>query len=393
MSLARQRPDACPPEAPALRAIVGTRPLTVSVAANSESLLRYEPAWRRLQNHTQTAGVFSTWQWHSTVARFLAREARLHVALVEQDGEPVAIAPFVNRRKIGMSWLAFLGAGLADYSFADYQDFVYAPAEEANALEAVASNLAAEKWDVLHLQELPPGSPTIDLLPSLALDHGWHVVVRPDCDVHRVRLPASWEAYLSGVSASWRKEMQRKQRRLEGEQNAVFHRLNPQDDVGMAVDALIELHTARWNAAGKPGIFATARARAFYAHLAQAMRDEGMLYMSKIERDGDTVGAGFGFDYQGTRYAYTYGYRPDTEWERYSLGLMLDCFSLRNGIEEGLGTVDLMRGEAEYKKRYGVVSDRNVEVFIFRSRTAYLRWQAYEVMRSTAKRVLRRWRP
>jgi CelD/BcsL family acetyltransferase involved in cellulose biosynthesis len=392
MSLARQRPDLSLPEAPALRAIEKVRSLAVSVAGSSEAMLHFEQAWRHLQSHRQPAGVFATWQWHSTAARFLARDARLHVALVERDGEPMAIAPFVYRRKLGMAWLAFLGAGLADYAFADYQDFVYKPGEEQDVLRTFAAHLADQKWDVLHLQELPPGSPTIDLLPSLALDHGWHVVVRPDCDVHRVTLPPAWETYLSGVSASWRKEMQRKQRRLEAEKGATFHRFTREDDIGAAVDALVDLHTARWNAVAKPGIFATPQARAFYTNLAYAMRDDGMLYMSKIERGGETVGAGFGFDYQGTRYAYTYGYNPGPEWERYSLGLMLDCFSLRNGIKEGIATVDLMRGEAEYKKRYGVVSDRNVEVFVFRSRQAYLLWQAYETLRSTAKRALRRWR-
>ena len=96
MSLARQRPDLSLPEAPALTAIEKARPLAVSVADSTESMLRFEHAWRDLQSHRQSAGVFATWQWHSTAARFLARDARLHVTLVERDGEPVAIAPFVS---------------------------------------------------------------------------------------------------------------------------------------------------------------------------------------------------------------------------------------------------------------------------------------------------------
>jgi CelD/BcsL family acetyltransferase involved in cellulose biosynthesis len=154
---------------------------------------------------------------------------------------------------------------------------------------------------------------------------------------------------------------------------------------------LFDLQTQRWQSVGQSGIFASPRARAFYIDLAHRMYEAGSLYLGVLRTAaGEAIATGFGFDHEGTRYAYTYGYKPGAPWDKASLGLMIDCYCIRDAIESGLTRVDLMRSEGEYKKRYGAIRSDNIEVMIFRSRSAYLRVKAYRALRVRAKRLLKK---
>jgi CelD/BcsL family acetyltransferase involved in cellulose biosynthesis len=372
------------------------RPITapskreVTVITAVDDLHAIEDSWRELQA-ASAAGVFAGYDWSTTAGRHYASNRRLHVTLASRDGTPVALAPLVYRRFLGIRTLAMLSGGLADYSIADYQDLPVKTGHEVAGLNALLDELATAPWDLLWLQELPAESPVPYLLPELARERGWRVVAGPGSDVHRVDLPGTWDEYVGGLSSSWRKEIRSKLRRLETEHGANLTVVEDVEDIDAAMEALFDLHTQRWNAVGEPGIFATEQSRVFYRDLAHVMHNAGSLYLTTLSTaDGETIGAGFGFDHGGTRYAYTYGYKPGPEWEKASLGLMMDCLCIRNAIEAGLQRVDLMRSEGEYKKRYGAVRADNVEVMVFRSRTAYLRVMAYRRLRATAKRMLKR---
>jgi CelD/BcsL family acetyltransferase involved in cellulose biosynthesis len=349
-----------------------------------------EGAWRALQGGSH-AGVFAGYEWSSTVARHYARDRRLHIALASHSGTPVGLAPLAYRQYLGIRTLALLGSGMADYSIADYQDIFLRPGFEQQALTSLVDDAAQAPWDLLWLQEIPAESPVLEYLPDIARDRGWRVVVNADNDVHRIDLPATWDNFTGGLSSNCRKEIRTKLRRLEANHGATFSPIEHAKDIDGAMETLFDLHTQRWNAVGKPGIFATEQARDYYRDLAHAMYTAGSLYLATLRTaGGEAIGADFGFDHGGTRYAYTYGYRPGTAWEKASLGLVLDCLCIRSAIEAGLTRVDLMRSEGEYKKRYGAVRSDNVEVMVFRSRTAYLRVMAYRRLRATAKRLLKR---
>ncbi len=365
-------------------------PITVEGARSVCELAEMEGAWRELQRQSSDAGAFATWRWNQAVARHYAQDADLLVMLAEQARRPVALLPLARRSFMGMDTLVFLGSGLTDYSIADYQDALLCDRDGDEALDVLVERLADEPWDLLWLQDLPSSSRLLELLPEKLENAGLRVRVTPGNDVHRVQLPGCWQDYLSSLSSSWRKEIGRKQRRFESEHGGSSRLVRDYHEIEPAMQTLFDLHTQRWNSVGEPGIFDTPEARDFYLDLAFSMHEADSLYLSLLETPDGPVGAGLGFDVGGTRYAYTYGYTPRPEWEKASLGLLLDCLSIRTGIEAGLSRVDLLRNEGDYKQRYGVVSDRNYDLRAFRTQGTYVRDRAYWKLRSTAKRLLKR---
>ena len=363
-------------------------PVTLDMVTSTAGLARIEPAWRDLESLAGDAGIFATRVWHDAVSRHQARGAELLVMLARIGGAPAGLLPLARRRFLGLNTLVFLGSGLADYSIADYQDALLTGAPD-DVVDTFVDRLVQEPWDLLWLQDLPSSSRLLELLPQRLERAGLRMLVSQGNDVHRVELPATWQEYTAGLSSSWRKEIGRKQRRFETELAGTCRLVRDRDQIEPAMRALFELHTQRWNSVGSPGIFDTAAARDFYLDLAYSMHEAASLYLSLLETPDGPVGAGLGFDFAGTRYAYTYGYSSAPQWEKASLGLLLDCVSIRSAIEAGLTRVDLLRNEGAYKQRYGVVSSHNYDLRAYRSLPAYLKDRAYWKLRDTAKRMLK----
>ena len=353
-------------------------------------------AWTQLQTLSTDASVFSTWQWNHAAARHFWRPDALHVTIVEDKGDPIALLPLAHRRIAGMKGLAFLGTGPFDYGRADYQDALIEDGWEIEACEAFAGQLQASAggWDVVMLQDLPVASRLLRLLPDVARAHGWTVALQPDNDVYLIELPATWDEYASTLSTNVRSNLGRKQRKLEREHNARFERIESPEQLDEALEQLFDLHNHRWQA--KRGsskvqtIFSREASREFHKEVARSLLWAGMLDLTLLRADEEVIGARYSYEYHGSKAFYASGYRTDDEWSKFSLGAVMDLQSIQASIKAGLKYEDLLRNEGEYKSRYAPQRSDNQRLFIFRTRGAQIRYDAYRGVKRMAKRLLRR---
>ena len=350
-------------------------------------------AWMQLQCLSPDASVFSTWQWNHAAARHFWHPEDLHVTLVEDNGDPIALLPLARRRIAGMKGLAFLGMGPFDYGRADYADALIEPGWEQQACAAFVDDLRAAscEWDVLMLQDLPSCSRLLHHLPAQARAEGWSVAQVPDNDVYYIELPGTWDEYAATLSANVRANLPRKQRKLEREHAARFERIESPDDLDSAMEQLFDLHNHRWHE--KQGstevetIFSREQTRDFHREVARNLLWAGMLDLTLLHADGEVVGARYCFQYRGSKGFYASGYRKDGEWTKFSLGAVMDIQSIQASINAGLRCEDLMRNEGDYKARYAPLRADNQRLYIFRTRQARLRYEAYMRLKRAAKRL------
>jgi CelD/BcsL family acetyltransferase involved in cellulose biosynthesis len=352
-------------------------------------------AWTQLQGLSTDASVFSTWQWNHAAARHFWRPDALHVTLVEDNGDPVAILPLARRRIAGMKGLAFLGSGPFDYGRADYQDALIENGWEVEACGVFADGLqAAGEWDVLMLQDLPESSRLLRYFPEMAHSHGWTVCQQPDNDVYVIELPATWDEYAATLSTNVRSNLGRKQRKLEREHEGRFERVASPDQLDNALERLFDLHNHRWHE--KHGstevdtIFSREACREFHREVARNLLWGGMLDLTLLHAEGEVIGARYSFEYHGSKSFYASGYRTDEEWGKFSLGAMMDLQSVQTSIEAGFKYEDLLRNEGEYKSRYAPMRFDNQRVLVFRTRKAERQYRAYQSLKMMAKRLLGR---
>jgi CelD/BcsL family acetyltransferase involved in cellulose biosynthesis len=345
--------------------------------------------WRHLETRCPDLKVFSTWEWCITVARHFQNEEPLWVFAVRDGEHLVGLAPLARLPGDGPRIVRHIGTGLGPYSVADYQDLLLSEGYEQAVVEALCDKLheLADGWDVLHLQEIPLSSRTPALLVASARTRGWRCIEKPGSDVHLLMLPESWQVYRSSLSHRTRKQFERRHRKLVRECNAEFIRVEDEGQLQDAMNALYALHTRRWSAAGKPGIFRTEQRRNFHQEVARRFHQRGALNLVLVKANGQVIGASYAFIWGGTNYLYAGGYLPEREWHPYALGTSTDVNEIRTSIGLGLRCVDFLRGDPHYKDRYHTETRYNRQLLVFRDRRAQFRYQVSELARRATGRL------
>lgn len=318
--------------------------MKVRVFTDSSAFEKLQPEWNALLHHSVSDTLFLTWEWQSTWWQHLGAGEPCIIALREEDGALAGIVPFFwEKPRI----LALIGC----IDVSDYLDAMVAQGCEARVYGALLDVLASAdfpSWEMVHFCNLPAASPTNTRLKSLAEARGWQT----DWHLHDVspviELPATWDAYLAGLDKKQRHEIRRKLRRVE-EAHARWHVVTPDEPLDTAVADFIELHKK-----SRPDkhLFMDARMRSFFVAMARQLHVRGWLQLAFLEIEGARAAAIFNFVYQDRVLVYNSGYDPE-RYGHLSPGAVLFARSIQDAIAQKRRVYDFLRGDEEYKYRFG----------------------------------------
>jgi CelD/BcsL family acetyltransferase involved in cellulose biosynthesis len=164
-----------------------------------------------------------------------------------------------------------------------------------------------------------------------------------------LRLPESWETYLSLLDGKERHELRRKMRKAESASPPLqFRQCSEEECARQDIKAFICLH--RKSRPDKEA-FMNGQREGFFRDASNALAQRGWLRLYILEREGKAAAAMFCFDYEDTLYLYNSGYDP--ELSPLSPGIVLIGHCLQDAISRGKRYFDFMRGEEDYKYRLG----------------------------------------
>lgn len=320
--------------------------------------------WANLS--TASTSPFMSWAWHRAWAD-AAPQTEVHasqVLVLAGPGEErgvLALLPIRARRVVfrrvpvrAVTW------AVGDLGCPDHLDVLAAPDADLGALVPV---LEAIPWQVLILSNLAEESPNADRL-CRALARRGHVPRRAALwGCPRLELPATWDAYLAGLSANRRQIVRRKERGL-----ARQHRVALTDYGESRFDEgwehLVRLHGERWEGEGG-GAFTDPTALTLQRAFGREMARQGRLWLTTLDVDGEAAAAWYGFA-TGDTVSFYQGGRA-RRWEAESLGLVLMGAMIRRAIERGYAWFDFLRGEDGYKTQWTATRRHTSEIVVFRS--------------------------
>lgn len=334
--------------------------LTASLSHDPADLERLRDDWSALMARGSTGGVFVTWEWVSAYWRHAHGQARLWLVQVrDADGQLVGIAPLMlnwhhplpyagfGLRMLAWRQLEFIGMAAA----ADHLDFVLARGREPEILQAILALIWRHRfeWDVLHFAGLAQESLTLDLLRATGWP--WEQPATSVCPV--VKLPGNWETYLTTLSRGKRKEQRRFIRQLDEAYPGRWRWCVADDpaSVSATLTALMAFHQAKWESRNRPGAFAEAAMAAFHHEATQQLHERGWLRLYRLEIDGELAAALYTIWYDGRVYDFASGL--NMAYADFSPGQVLTEMSLRAAVEAGMRYYDFLRGDEEYKFRWG----------------------------------------
>jgi CelD/BcsL family acetyltransferase involved in cellulose biosynthesis len=259
----------------------------------------------------------------------------------EDDGSQVGAVAF---ERIGET-LRFLGGT----EITDYMGPVGVPdRQDAMVKELWTALLTREDWRDADLRGLPEDQPWFGLLRDAASAQGLAVTEEDDGVSPFLPLPATWDDYLGSLSSKHRHEIKRKARKLVEE--AGEFRIVTADDgtITPLLDRFVELHRM---SEGPKGVFMVPGMEIFFRRLGEAFCAQGVFRLTFIEVGGQLAAGTIGFVWGGTSYLYNSAF--DRSWGTLAPGMVLVGEDIRLAIEEGCAGFDLLKGDYEYKYRFG----------------------------------------
>lgn len=303
----------------------------------TRQLEEFSPQWEELWRIDANATPFQSPAWLLPWWHCFAQE--LHALTISRNGALLAFLPFyLCHEAHGASQLLLLGVGTTDYL-----DGLFAP---ACTTEQVAAGLrflsGGGGWETLCASQLRPRTLLAQALESIS---GAAQFEGESCS----RMPAArLQEMPLKVRRNVRMYRNRAMRlgRLELEQ---ADRTNWR----AAFDDLVRLHGARWQCRGEPGVFADERVAQWHAEALPTLEDRGMLRLHSLRVNGETAAVLYALTDppwrpQRTAYFYLSAYAP--EFAELSPGTLLLAMAIDRAAEEGVKTIDMLRGDELYKQ-------------------------------------------
>lgn len=290
--------------------------------------------------------------WWQTLggAEWQPESSALRIITAREQGELVGIAPLFLCEKPG--WQPALRL-IGSVEVSDYLD-VLAPAEALDEfLDGLLAflredpELSVYPLDLLNLRE---DSQTLQALPRAAGRNGYAFSEERLQPSPYIALTESWETYLAGLSKKQRHEIRRKLRNAENRHQTEWYVV--QDEARLEEETDNFLAMMRQD----PGKAAFLNP-AMREHLQSSARfafEQGQLQLSFLTFEGHKAAAYFSFSEGGKLWVYNSAW--ESAYAPCSPGWVLLAKVIQWAIDHNLREVDMMRGNEDYKYKFGAVN-------------------------------------
>lgn len=295
--------------------------------------------------------------------------ARAELVLVSarEDEKLIGIAPLFISEYDGQSALLLIGS----IEISDYLDLIVRMDDHAHFVSGLLDFLASDEvragsslpgnWSGLDWYNLPDSSPTLVALKAESTQRGWTHLEEMYRPTPRIALNGDFEEYLGRVEKKQRHEIRRKMRRAEESGRGVRWSISDMADVEAEIDSFLGLME---HDQGKAG-FLHDSMRAQMRAVIRAAHENGWLWLAFLEADGQRIAAYLNFDYNNKLWGYNAG--VNRAFMELSPGWVLLGYVLQWACENKRTEFDFMRGDEEYKYRFGAVNQYVMRVKLTRN--------------------------
>lgn len=299
------------------------------ILTTREELRKLGPSWDRLAARFPTPLL--SHDWFVSAAETLHPRDRIAVFARERDGEVCAIAPLVERRRLGLRSLAVIGYEVLREPTGVLYD---APCDLRNLIADVIGRgdpVSFERVEdpvlVAELSAIEGGSAE-ELVQSLATAP-W------------IRIGGPWTAYYDTITPKWRSAHRRAARKAESEGPVTyeFHSPGPAEfDEMMAL--FVDVEGRSWKSRLGTSLLTDAPLRAFFGSYGRSAASRGIARFAFMRVGGVPVSAQFGVEYARRHWLLKIGY--DEKYSHCSPGILLMYAALERAFDDGLEAFEFL---------------------------------------------------
>lgn len=351
--------------------------LTLSVVDSLADMTALQDEWNRLLESSRARSLCLRWEWlHTWWEIYQDSGIKPCILLVRDGARLVGLAPFYLQiyKRFGIfniRTLRFLGTGEPEWEevASEYLDIAALDGYEDRVTKIVWEHLRASKsWDQMVFNDVLDDSLVLKVLRHILVSEKMSIVLKRTGVRYSVGLPRTWQEYIAALDPGAAKRLPYKRRKLERAGHVVEKLVTDPAELDQAFDELVRLHTSRWTAQGRAGVFASPRFTAYHKRLARALLPLGMLKIRMLSLNDATIAVLLNFQCGNTEYFYQGGFDVAGA-AKYSPGIVAHVYAIENAIHGGLDHYDFMKGGAtSYKTEFGCTESPMCNLSVF-SRT------------------------
>ena len=347
--------------------------LEVECITCEDGFLNLRREWVELWRDSVTPSFFLTHDWIRCCWKELRSRNELRVLVVRDAGKVILIAPFMKSRRpqkgLPADCLTFI-----EHPEAQIADVLLAKSHDSTLpllrlLRFLADERATD-WDLLSLDKLPGGSPTIQLLVASAESCFSRFEVRSSHEALFIPLAGGWQAYVSSRSPRFRKTLRNVSNRIERLGAVVVKCYSGRELGSKVIQKLFSVSDSSWKVADGVAITSQKLRMNFFEDLLSQWDQRGDVHIWMLEVNGTPIAS----ETQIVDGPTVYALRSDYD-ERYadsSPGVYLQVEILKRLFRSSYQTYNLGVGLNPYKARW---ADHRLSLMNFRiyNRTLYSR--------------------
>jgi hypothetical protein len=309
--------------------------------------------WDSLILETENKNLFSLYNWQKNYWKYFNRGFSLFILLCKKNEKVKGIFPLIlNKTKT----LKFLGSGVSDYL-----DIICSKEEGEDVVNYFFNFLFSNSsyWNFIKLENIPEDS----FLLKYENKNKEFIFFKTKTDsCPYIILPESYEEYLKSLGKKTRFNLNYYRRLLFRNFKTEFKVVQEKKELSNTLSKFFELHKKRWLKKGLPGMLYNKKRKEFHKEISNDLLEKNILRLYTLSLDGEIVGVLYGFLYSKKFYYYLSGFDP--KFYKYSIGTVLTSYAIEKSIEEKAEIFDFLRGDEEYKYRFGCKNKFNYNLYI-----------------------------
>ncbi|MGI9071670.1 MAG: GNAT family N-acetyltransferase [Bryobacteraceae bacterium] len=314
--------------------------VTLELIDNFPRLIEIEPEWSSFARTIAGITPFQLPQWLLSWWMHFGN-GQLHVLVFRENDAIVGLVPCFRHQWNGLRQMTLIGSGISDYL-----EPAIDPQHRPAILQHLRGHLKAEMdWDICDWQDLSVDTP----LRGLAPQGKFELASTSDVPCSEIRLAGTFDEFQNARPKDLKRNLRRYRKKAEAMGSAQFEVVK--EGQPELIKALIDLHDAKWQRRGEPGMIQANGSAEFLCDVARKFAHGDMLRFFSLRFRDQIAAIILAFPYGSTMFGYLSAFDP--EHEALGLGRTLLLEAIRYCYQNGYRAWNFLRGDEPYKFWWG----------------------------------------